>query len=311
MINRNKINTLLVTLAILSLGLPSSTKAADIAAYKLEQGIPFIGGAGQTLNYGEFSTLFQKFITAVYIIAAIAAFIKIFLAGIKWYTSGGSSKAISQAREDIKNALMGLAFLFLAGTLLVFINPNLNKLSKVFNPHGGTQCVKGGNSTNGGNTENGTGTLTSIKNHSGYYADSTLSQKLAASGLTFDLTTGCTNTDNTACNPNYCQPSGCEKWGTNSCSINNGPGSSCARLGPVSCHFNGTCVDLTPYDDNSIKKLRCAGLDVFYEPKDGSCGKSTGTHLHVSITSSGFIPENTTEKCWFPHQPSNSQYCQN
>jgi len=268
---------------------------ADIKSYKLEQGIPFIGGANTVLSYGDFNSLFQKFITAAYIIAAAAAFIKILIAGIRWYTSGGSPKAIGQSREDIKNGIIGLCFLFLAGVLLEFINPNLNKLSNIYSPNAGEECIQKGNTSGDAMV----GTLAEIVNNPGYYADNSLASKLKSSGLSFNIGTACTKNDG-SCDPNYCE-NDCHP-----CII----GGKCIPLTSVPCHFKGTCVDLTPYDSNSIRKLRCAGLDVFYEPKDGSCGKSTGTHLHVSLPSSGFIPENTTEKCWFPHQSSNSQYCQ-
>ncbi|MCX6737318.1 MAG: hypothetical protein NTX26_01050, partial [Candidatus Parcubacteria bacterium] len=224
-------------LAIFFLGLPFLTRA-DIASYTLEQGIPFIGGKGQTLSYDNFSALFQKFITAVYIIAAIAAFIKIFLAGLKWYTSGGSSKAISQSREDIKNALIGLAFLFLAGTLLVFINPNLNKISSIF-----IGDIKATPANESG----------SLKSIGGYYAQAILSTKLDVlaktaftnianpPGFRFTITTGCRVNNDSSCNPNYCKPS------PYTCSICSMGSDSCGEpLTITPCHFNGNCVDLVP-----------------------------------------------------------------
>lgn len=292
---RKKNKNFVITLLLLTIfSLPLIT-LADINSYKLEQGIPFIGGAGATLSYGDFNKLFERFITIVYIIAAIAAFIKILIAGIKWYTSGGSSKAISQAKEDIKNGLIGLCFLLLAGILLEFINPNLNKLSDVFKPDAGVECSS---ISNGGSL--GAGGLVTIPGTS-YYANSDLVTKLVASKVNFTISTGCTSSNSAACNPNYCE-NNCQP-----CTIGGG---SCTPLTSVSCHFNGTCVDITPADEDTIKKLRCAGLDVFYEPGNGSCGESTGTHLHISIPSSGFTPKNTSETCWFPHQASNSTFCQ-
>jgi hypothetical protein len=285
MFKRNKKNILLLVLIAASFSIPPFTKAANIEGYTLEQGIPFIGGAGQTLGYGEFSTLFQKFITAVYIIAAIAAFIKIFLAGLKWYTSSGSAKAISQAREDIKNALMGLAFLFLAGTLLVFINPNLNKLSKVFNPNGGTQCVQGETSVDGtGGTGTGINALTKIGN-TRYYAVGQLTDALVASKLNFTITTGCTNINQISCNPNYCV-GGC-KDGKEDCTMANIRSNTCAPLTQTPCHFNGNCVDLVlsgNYSD-AINKLNAAGLDVLDESGDicGNKDDRANDHLHVAL----------------------------
>ncbi|MFZ2414657.1 MAG: hypothetical protein WAW33_01500 [Minisyncoccia bacterium] len=308
MFKRNKKNVLLLVLIAASFSLSPFAKAADIESYTLEQGIPFIGGAGQTLGYGEFSTLFQKFITAVYIIAAVAAFIKIFLAGLKWYTSSGSAKAISQAREDIKNALMGLAFLFLAGTLLVFINPNLNKLSKVFNPNGGTQCVQGGNSTNEGGSV-ATGALALID---GYYAQPILADKLniltnpgvagaAATKIGINITTGCRKNDG-SCDPNYC---GTYPYNCSPCAIDNKPEGGCKPLvsSNVQCHFNGNCVDLVPTDGDyttAIKKLNAAGLDVLNESLDKCSAVGTGKHLHVSIPGTFITVYANDPDCWYP-----------
>lgn len=272
---------------------------ADIKSYKLEQGIPFIGGANTILGYGDFNNLFRKFITAAYIIAAVAAFIKILMAGIRWYTSGGSSKAISQSREDIKNGIIGLCFLFLSGVLLEFINPNLNKLSNIYSPHAGEECVQNGTSVSG------TGSLSQV-NNTGYYANSGLSNALAASGLVFDLTTGCTNTNITACNPNYCKPDGCEKRML--CSIDNGSGSNCERLSNTACHFNGNCVDLVPtgsYADSSgkfttaIAKLNAAGLDVLNEGLVKCSEYTTGSHLHVSLPGTFTAAKADDPECWF------------
>jgi len=279
MINRNKKSSLLLILAITILATPFSTEAeTNIASYKLEQGIPFIAGAGQTLGYGEFSTLFQKFITAVYIIAAIAAFIKIFLAGLKWYTSSGSAKAISQAREDIKNALMGLAFLFLAGTLLVFINPNLNKLSNIFAPNAGEQCVEVAGETN---QETAIGSLSRIGS-SEYYAQASLVSKLNGSGIKYQVSTGCRINSSNSCNPNYC---GSYPYDCTPCLEKNID--NCAPIaGNSSCHFNGNCIDITVSDNDystAITKLNNWGLDVLDETGKCKTSLTTGDHLHVSL----------------------------
>jgi len=296
--NKNGLLGSIILLLIVTILTPIITHA-DIEPYTLEQGIPFIGKRGDVLTYDSFTTLFKNFIRASYVIAAIAAFIKILLAGIRWYTSGGSPKAISQSREDIKNGIIGLCFLFLAGILIEFINPNLNQINSVF--IGNIKVTPATPETG----YSAAGTLSLIGN-TGYYANGNLSSALAASGLAFDLTTGCTNTDGAACNPNYCQPAGCEKRML--CSINNGPGSNCERLSNTVCHFNGNCVDLVPtgsYADSSgkfttaIAKLNAAGLDVLNEGLAKCSQNTTGSHLHVSLPGTFTAAQANDPECWF------------
>ncbi len=315
MLKRNIKYLTVLLLLLLVLILPVKTMA-NIGSYKLEQGIPFISAAKDAsgnpilLSYEDFNKLFQKFITTVYIIAAIAAFIKILIAGIRWYTSGGSSKAISQSKEDIKNGIIGLCFLFLAGVLLEFINPNLNKLSSIFTPNAGTQCNQSGDTG-----LNNTGNLVAIPGTK-YYAQSSLVTALKSSGLTFSIGTGCTNTNENSCNPNYCNPDGCEdlkKGGP--CVMANVNSTTCKPILSIACHFNGNCVDISPsggVDSTVLRKLQCAGLDVLNEyNKDCQTGSTTGNNLHVALPDT-FTPsaDHSGSNCWFQHQPSNSQYCQ-
>ena len=288
MYRRNK-NFIISFLLLAALSFPLTT-LADIKSYKLEQGIPFIGGAGTTLSYGDFNNLFKKFITAAYIIAAVAAFIKILIAGIRWYTSGGSAKAISQAREDIKNGIIGLCFIFLAGILIEFINPNLNKLSDIYTPHAGQECLQVVASNNGSGVLSG-----SLKQiDSNHYAIGTLVDAIKSTKKLVTITTGCRN--NNSCDPDYCVKN---KQYCHTCSMDS---NSCAApLTQTPCHFNGTCVDLVPIDDSGtgyalmIGALNAAGLDVLDERASTGCATAATTSDHLLVALPGVIQ--TTGAC--------------
>jgi len=61
-------------------------------------------------------------------IAALAAFISIIIAGVRITTSAGNVSTISDARDQIVQALLGLALLFGAYLILHTIDPGLTKL---------------------------------------------------------------------------------------------------------------------------------------------------------------------------------------
>jgi hypothetical protein len=293
--NKNRIISGLILILIVAIIIPVMARA-DIEPYTLEQGIPFIGKRGDVLTYDSFEALFKNFVKAAYIIAAIAAFIKILIAGIRWFTSGGSPKAISQSREDIKNGIIGLCFLLLAGVFIEFINPNLNKISSVFI---GDIKVTPIAATNGNLNK----IITKIGTHTidtNFYAQPSLASGLMNSGLAFSISTGCRKNDGT-CDPNYC---GASPYTCSPCAINNDPNGGCKPLvsSNVQCHFNGNCVDLVPTNGDytaAINKLNAAGLDVLNESLEKCSTVGTGDHLHVSTPGTFVTVHASDPDCWF------------
>lgn len=94
------------------------TYVRDIS-YTLEQ--PF-GGETIIQSWGQYIQLVYQFaVTLVSIIAVVL----IMLGGVRWIVAAGNESAITEAKEMITSALMGLVIALLSYTLLVFINPKL------------------------------------------------------------------------------------------------------------------------------------------------------------------------------------------
>lgn len=72
-------------------------------------------------------TMYQFIVTAV----AIAAVVVIMFSGLKWASAAGNSAMISDAKERIKSAFMGLAIALASYMILVLINPSLVTFSDI------------------------------------------------------------------------------------------------------------------------------------------------------------------------------------
>lgn len=71
------------------------------------------------------------FINSVYIFAlsvvGIVVFVRLLYAGFRLLTAAGNASNISDAKEKIKNAIIGIILLFAAYLILYVINPDLVK----------------------------------------------------------------------------------------------------------------------------------------------------------------------------------------
>lgn len=112
-------------LLLILVALPSIAMAQEV--YTFNQSIPFLNGDLDTANLA--SALFNMAI----IIAAILVVIRLIWAGTQYMLSGLVTKKES-AKEEIKNALIGLLIILGSVTILQTINPqllNLNALAKL------------------------------------------------------------------------------------------------------------------------------------------------------------------------------------
>lgn len=97
----------------------SDTQYVQEISYALEQ--PF-GGETIIQSWGQYIQLVYQFaVTLVSIIAVVL----IMLGGVRWIVAAGNESAITEAKEMITSAIMGLVIALLSYTLLVFINPQL------------------------------------------------------------------------------------------------------------------------------------------------------------------------------------------
>lgn len=70
----------------------------------------------------NFSSLVGIFVQYTLIIAAIIFFFVLLIGGIKWITSEGDEKKVGAARNQLTNALIGLAIIFGAWAIMGIIS---------------------------------------------------------------------------------------------------------------------------------------------------------------------------------------------
>lgn len=118
----------LLSLAVLCFTFAQNASAAALDLnnnYPLFPGAPDINTeAGQQLN-----GLIAWFYYAVIGISGLAALITIIIGGVQLMTSAGSPSGISEARDRIKNALLGLLVIFASYLILNTVNPRLLTLT--------------------------------------------------------------------------------------------------------------------------------------------------------------------------------------
>ncbi len=116
----------LFTLIIVFVGILSCsiTLAAEQAAKPIILNVP-IAGMTQVSSFGEyFKTWYDFAIGAVGVLATVM----IMWGGFKWLTSRGNSGVISESKQIIWSALIGLVLAFLSYTILYLINPRLTTI---------------------------------------------------------------------------------------------------------------------------------------------------------------------------------------
>jgi len=79
-------------------------------------------------NLNQIVAWFYYFIIGV---AGLAAFVMLVTGGVKYLTSAGSPSAISDAKDQIKSALLGLLIILMSWLILQVINPDLTVLNPV------------------------------------------------------------------------------------------------------------------------------------------------------------------------------------
>lgn len=113
----------------IQIDIPGLTFEEKITAEASDEG-------GQDLTVPYLAT----YINAVYKYAiglgVLIAIITVMFAGFRWMTSFGNAKAISDAKQMVTNAVLGLALLFGSYSVLYIVNPNLVELKSltIFSP---------------------------------------------------------------------------------------------------------------------------------------------------------------------------------
>jgi len=92
--------------------------------YPIPPGAPNINSPdGQTLS--QVVAWFYYFILWI---AGFATFVMMIVGGVKWLTSAGNPNQISDAKDQIKNAILGLLLILAAFIILQTINPGFTTL---------------------------------------------------------------------------------------------------------------------------------------------------------------------------------------
>jgi len=89
------------------------------------------GTVGQPISGNMLGQYIQSWYTLIIGIVGIIATVMLMWGGMKWLTSRGNSGVISDAKEIIWSAIIGLALTLLSWTILFLINPKLLEMQDV------------------------------------------------------------------------------------------------------------------------------------------------------------------------------------
>ncbi len=121
--------TLILAIACSGLGMATMVLAADPIQFTPEINIPNVFSGKQTVD-DDFA---GKYVRAVYIyfiwIIGILSTVMVIYGGIRWVAAAGNPGRISDARETVNNAIIGLIIALTSYTLLFTIDPNLTRLN--------------------------------------------------------------------------------------------------------------------------------------------------------------------------------------
>jgi hypothetical protein len=114
-------------LLILTLLLVFAAPLYVFAAIPLNLDYPTFGGLDLSKDQ-DLESLAKWVYSAIVIISGLAAFVMLVWGGITWMSSAGSPTAISDAKERIKSALLGLLLVLASFLILQVVNPELTVL---------------------------------------------------------------------------------------------------------------------------------------------------------------------------------------
>lgn len=115
-----KVGAFVLSLFILSiLATPVLVKAQDFIDADTGFGLDYTGDIG--LSDQDVRTTIVKVIRALLGFLGIAALIIILIGGVEWMTAGGSDDKVKEAQKRIMYGVIGLAVIFVAYALTIFI----------------------------------------------------------------------------------------------------------------------------------------------------------------------------------------------
>ena len=122
-----------ISMALPMLALPGMTlsAAADCPNLNSSRGqvLNGIGESGKNCDTSAVSRLLRTVVTILSIIAGAAAVIMVILAGFKYITSGGEAGKVTNAKNTLIYALIGVAIAALAQVLVHFVLAQSNNVA--------------------------------------------------------------------------------------------------------------------------------------------------------------------------------------
>ncbi len=123
-------NTVIKTIVsfLLTFAVASAAHASAVgnARFKLDS-IGRITGLG-SVNVSSDAGLYEKIAAAINILlgfVGVVAVVFIIYAGFKWITASGNEEQVTEARGNIRNAVIGLVIIFLAFVITNFVTKSL------------------------------------------------------------------------------------------------------------------------------------------------------------------------------------------
>ncbi|MBR2796061.1 hypothetical protein IKE13_03360 [Candidatus Saccharibacteria bacterium] len=114
-------NVLKVILSVVMVGLISLTGLSTVSALTLQDGAEAAKCDGCPENLFGNTGVFKQVTNTILYIVGIIAVIMLIIGGIKYVVSGGDSKKVTDAKNTVLYAIIGLVIAFLAFAIVNFV----------------------------------------------------------------------------------------------------------------------------------------------------------------------------------------------
>lgn len=122
----------MITFKNLSATVVAGATSLSLAPVAFAQSSPFPGGISKPeAGFSDFGDLITRGLNLIFIIAALAVLIYLFIGAFTYLTAGDSEDNVAKARKQITNAIVGLIILASAWAVWQFIVSVIPGLSEL------------------------------------------------------------------------------------------------------------------------------------------------------------------------------------
>lgn len=114
-------NALKIVLAILMIGVVATASISSASAMTLQEGVEAARCDGCPADLFGDTGVFKQVTNTILYIVGIIAVIMLIVGGIKYVVSGGDSKKVTDAKNTVLYAIIGLVISFLAFAIVNFV----------------------------------------------------------------------------------------------------------------------------------------------------------------------------------------------